>query len=37
MINTEKKQQILENFIYVVIWLILLIVPFIDDIYKQNS
>ena len=37
MINTEKKQQILENFIYVVIWLILLIVPFIDDVYKQNS
>jgi len=35
--NTYKRQQILENFIYVVIWLILFLAPTIDEMYKQNT
>lgn len=36
--KTYKQQQILENLIYAVIWLILFISPSIDDIiYNQNT
>jgi hypothetical protein len=35
--NTYKRQQILENFIYLVIWLILFFAPTIDEMYKQNT
>lgn len=34
--GTSKRQQILENLIYIVIWLILLVTPFIDYVYRQN-